>query len=205
MQVNGPRSEILSLLKRSESSVDELSQQLGISPTAARQHLSILERDGLVQRTAVKEKIGRPKIYYSLTIKAEAYFPKLYNNFLKWILADMIEREGQEAVRAMLGRLGTKHAAEYKERVGSDGNAEAVVALMNELGCLSELEREDGHLRIKAYNCYIYDAAMEFGDIMCEFALHCIGSLLDKQVALTSSIAKGDRYCVFELDGTSEI
>ena len=205
MQENAPRSDILNFLKRNESSVGELSSQLGISSTATRQHLSILERDGLVQRKAVKEKIGRPKIFYSLTEKAEESFPKLYSNFLKWILADIIEREGAEAVRAMLGRLGTKHAAEYRERVGSNGDAEAVVALMNELGCISELEREDGHVRIKAYNCYIYDAAVEFGDIMCEFALKCIGSLLNKQVVLTSSIAHGDRYCVFEFDGASEV
>lgn len=203
MQVNDPRSDILNLLKRKDSSVDTLSSQLGISSTATRQHLSILERDGLVARRLVHEKVGRPKVFYSLTEKAEESFPKLYSNFLRWILADMIEREGPEAVRAMLGRLGTKHASEYKERVGSNGNVEAVVDLLNELGCIAELERDDGHTVIKQYNCYIYEAAMEFGDIACEFALKFIGSLLNEQVELTSSIAKGDRYCSFAVNGKS--
>jgi predicted ArsR family transcriptional regulator len=89
-----PRSGIFDVLKRKDSSVDKSSFQLGISPTAIRQHLAILERDSLIKRIMIKEKMGRPKIFYSLTESAEKFFPKAYSDFFKWIIRDMIERDG---------------------------------------------------------------------------------------------------------------
>jgi predicted ArsR family transcriptional regulator len=202
MQENAPRSDILNLLKRNDSSVGKLSSQLGISSTATRQHLSILERDGLVQRKAVKEKIGRPKIFFSLTEKSEKLFPKAYSALLTWMIKDMIEQEGAEAVGTMMGRLGTLQASYYKDRVGTDGDINSVVKVLNELGTYAELKRGDGHVLIEEYNCLINELALEFGDIVCEFDLKFIGSLLNSPVALKSCIARGDRYCSFVVHGT---
>lgn len=204
MQTEDPRSDILNLLKRRDSSVDELSPELGISPTATRQHLSILERDGLIKRTSVKEKLGRPKVIYSLSEKAEGLFPKAYSDFFKWTIKDMIEREGPERVRSLMERLGTQQASYYRERVREDGDVESMVEILNELGAFAEMKRENGHIMIREYNCLIYDIAMEFGDLVCEFDLKFISSLLNSNVALKSCIAHGDRCCSFALDLQSE-
>jgi predicted ArsR family transcriptional regulator len=203
MHGGDPRSDILNLLRLNESSADELSSQLGISSTATRQHLSILERDGLVARTSVHEKVGRPKVFYSLTEKSEELFPKAYSAFFKWIIRDMIEREGPEVVRTMMGRLGTLQASYYKEQVGIDGNIESVMEVLNELGTYAEMKRVDGQIMIKEYNCLIHEIALEFGDIVCEFNLKFIGSLLNSPVALKSCIARGDKYCSFAIEGKS--
>jgi predicted ArsR family transcriptional regulator len=204
MLVDNPRSAILDFLRRKDSSVDELSLQLQISASATRQHLTILERDGLIRRTSVKERVGRPKVYYSLTEKAEAAFPKVYVHFARGLLADMLAREGEETVRALLGRLGTLHASYYQDRMTEDDGAEAVVAVLNELGAYASLERDDGHFVIQEYNCLLYEIAMAFGDIVCEFDLKFIGSLLKSPVEQTSCIARGDRCCSFQLEGSQE-
>lgn len=200
MQIEDSRAEILDFLKRRDSSVNDLSSKLGISPTATRQHLSILERDGLIKRTPVKEKTGRPKIFYSLTEKAEKFFPKAYSDFFKWIIEDMIEREGSERVREMMARLGAKQASYYKGRLRGDGDVESVVELLNELGTLAEMKREDGQIIIIEYNCLIYELAMEFGEIVCEFDLNFIGGLLNSRVELKSCRAKGDGFCSFAFE-----
>ena len=200
MHVADPRSDILDALKRKNSSVDELCSQLGISPTATRQHLSILERDGLITRTSVKEKLGRPKVFYSLTEKAEKLFPKAYSDFFKWIIKDIIDREGPEAVRALMGRLGAEQASHYKGRMRNDGDVESVVEILSELGGFAEMEREDGHILIKEYNCLVYEIAMEFGEIMCEFNRSFISSLLNARVEQKSCIANGDRCCSFTVE-----
>ncbi len=204
MQTDNPRSAILDFLRRKDSSVDELSAQLQISASATRQHLAILERDGLIRRTSVKERVGRPKVYYSLTEKAEAAFPKVYAHFVRWLLADMLEREGEETVRALLGRLGALQASYYQDWMTEDGGAEAVVAVLNELGAFAALKRDNGHFVIQEYNCLLYEIAMEFGDIVCEFNLKFIGSLLRSPVEQTSCIARGDRCCSFQLEGSQE-
>ena len=204
MLVDNPRSAILDFLRRKDSSVDELSAQLQISASATRQHLAILERDGQIRRTAVKERVGRPKVYYSLTEKAEAAFPKVYAHFIKWLLADLLEREGEDSVRALLGRLGALQASYYQDWMTEDGGAEAVVAVLNELGAFAALKRDNGHFVIQEYNCLLYEIAMEFGDIVCEFNLKFIGSLLKSPVEQTSCIAHGDRCCSFVLEGSQE-
>ena len=200
MQIEDARAEILNFLKRQDSYVDELSSKLGISSTATRQHLAILERDSLIKRIAIKEKMGRPKIFYSLTERAETFFPKAYSDFFKWIIRDIIEREGSERVREMMARLGAEQASYYKERLRGDGDVESVVELLNELGSFAEMEQEDGQIIIKEYNCLIYELAMEFGGMMCEFDQNFIGSLLNSSVELKSCIARGDRCCSFALN-----
>ena len=204
MQTDNPRSAILDFLRRKDSSVDELSGQLRISASATRQHLAILERDGLIRRTSVKERVGRPKVYYSLTEKAEAAFPKAYVHFARGLLADMLAREGEETVRALLGRLGTLHASYYQDRVTEDGGVESVVELLNEIGAYAALKREDGRVVIQEYNCLLYEMAMAFGDMVCEFNLKFIGSLLKSPVEQISCIARGDRCCSFLLEGSQE-
>jgi len=200
MQIEDARADILDFLKRRDYSVDELSSKLGISSTATRQHLAILERDSLIRRTTVKEKMGRPKIFYSLTEKAEEFFPKAYSSFFKWIIRDMMEREGSERVRETMARLGAEQASHYKGRLSGDGDVESVVELLNELGTFAEMEREDGQIIIKEYNCLIYEISMEFGEVVCEFDLNFIGSLLKSRVELKSCIAKGDRFCSFAFE-----
>ncbi len=197
MQQGDPRSDILEVLRRKEASVDDLSAQVGISSTAIRQHLAILARDGLLARRPMHEKVGRPKVFYSLSAKAEEHFPKAYYKFLTWVIADILAREGPDAVRALMGRLGTQHAARFRERVGHDGNVQELVKLLNELGCYAELTIEDGQTILKEYNCLIYEVAMEFGDIVCAFNEKFIETLLDRRVAMTNCIARGDRYCSY--------
>ncbi|HDS44711.1 MAG TPA: ArsR family transcriptional regulator [Methanomicrobia archaeon] len=197
MQQGDPRSDILQVLRRQEACVDELSSQLGISSTAVRQHLAILERDGLVARTPVHKKVGRPKLFYSLSSEGEEYFPKAYYQVLTRIIADILAREGPEDVQALMGRLGAQHAAKFKERVGHDGNVHELMNVLNELGCCAELARENGHTILKEYNCLLYKVAMEFGDIICTFNAKFIETLLDTPVTMRDCIARGDRYCSF--------
>jgi len=148
----------------------------------------------------VKEKLGRPKSIYSLTEKAENLFPKAYPEFLTWIIKDIIDREGPEGVRALMGRLGAEQASYYKERMRGDGDVESVVDVLKELGAFAEMKSENGHLMIREFNCLIYDVAMEFGEMVCEFDLKFISSLLNSGVALKSCIANGDKCCSFALE-----
>lgn len=197
MQKNDTRRAILDVLKMRDFSVSELSSQLGLSSTATRQHLFILERDGLIKGSSVKGELGRPKFVYSLTEKAEEHFPKLYPELSKWIISDMLEREGAESVRALMGRLGAKQASFYKGRVKGDRDVESVVYLLNELGAFAEVEHTGGKTILKVCNCPLHAIVLEFGDIICEFGLQFIGTLLNAPVKLTSCMAHGDRDCFY--------
>jgi len=74
------RRQILEYLQRhGRGTVKELGQLLGLTSTGIRQHLTVLERDGLVDVREERGHVGRPTLVYSLTEKADALFPKTYD------------------------------------------------------------------------------------------------------------------------------
>jgi len=60
------RGQIITLLRRSSRTVDELAQVLGLTHTAVRAHLAALERDGLVQQRSERRSSGKPSSVYDL-------------------------------------------------------------------------------------------------------------------------------------------
>lgn len=102
----------------------ELSEALGIGAVGVRQHLALLERDGLVHASGVRRAVGRPSHLYALTEAAEALFPKAYDH----LLIDALE-----FVRAQGGEHAIAHLFEARRK-----NA-----------CMSSMHRawKDGHCR----------------------------------------------------------
>ena len=67
------KGEILALLKRNGGhSVSELAAALKLAPITVRQHLTHLQRDGLVVAEQGPQGSGRPHYIFRLTAKAHA-------------------------------------------------------------------------------------------------------------------------------------
>src|SRR3979411_3135813 len=71
------RMEVLELLRRKgRCSAETIASDLGVTPNAVRQHLTNLERDGLVVSHPERSGRGRPSLLFSLTERADSVFPK---------------------------------------------------------------------------------------------------------------------------------
>ena len=151
------RGQIVTLLRRSGRTVEELAHSQGLTDNGVRAHLAVLERDGLVrQRGSVRRASGggKPAYVYELTPKAEDLFTKAYEPTLRRLLDVLAERIGPEDTEALLRAVG-RGLAEGKI-VSTDGTRarlEAAVAVLNELGGLAQLEERDGALVIQGYSC----------------------------------------------------
>src|SRR5436190_23983183 len=80
------RGRIITLLRKSSRTVDELAQALGLTDNAVRAHLAALERDGLVQQHSERRGSGKPSSVYDLASAAEDLFPKSYDQLLYQLL-----------------------------------------------------------------------------------------------------------------------
>ncbi len=61
------RQQILEYLQRhGRATVKELGQVLRLTSTGIRQHLTVLERDGLVVAREERGRVGRPTLVYTL-------------------------------------------------------------------------------------------------------------------------------------------
>jgi predicted ArsR family transcriptional regulator len=151
------RGRIVTLLRRSGRTVEELARAQGLTDNGVRAHLAVLERDGIVrQRGSVRRGSGggKPAYVYELTPEAEDLFPKAYEPTLRRLLDVLAEQFGPEESDALLRAVG-RGLAEGKTALAGDTRArlQAAVDVLNELGGLAELEERDGALIIRGYSC----------------------------------------------------
>ena len=148
------RGQIITLLRRSSRTVDELAQALNLTDNAVRAHLATLERDGVVQQSGVRRGSGKPASVYDLAPEAEQLFPKAYVPVLQQVLAILSERLPTDEVETLLREVGRRMAVQWKIPPGElRVRLEAAVEVFTELGGMAEIEQNDGHYCIRSYSC----------------------------------------------------
>ena len=148
------RGQIITLLRRSSRTVDELAQALDLTHTAVRAHLAALERDGLVLQRSERRGSGKPSAVYDLTPAAEYLFPKSYSQLLDQLLDVLGEHLPPDEVETLLREAGRRLAAEWKLPPGElRVRLEAAAELLNELGGLMEREAGEKTFSIRGYRC----------------------------------------------------
>lgn len=148
------RGQIITLLRRTSCTVDELAQALGLTDNAVRTHLATLERDGVVQQSGVRRGSGKPASVYDLAPEAEQLFPKAYVPVLQHILEILSERLPNQEVETLLREIGRRIAVQWKVPSGElRTRLEAAVEVLNELGGMAELVESDDLYCIRGYSC----------------------------------------------------
>src|SRR4051794_38918908 len=107
------RGRIVRLLRRSESTVDDLAATLDLTDNAVRAHLATLERDGLVEMHGLRRGERRPAHVYGLTANAERLFPRGYEPVLDRLLTIFGERLSPEDLESAVRETGRRLALEY--------------------------------------------------------------------------------------------
>lgn len=144
------RQTILSILRRRQATVEELTRELGLAPATIRRHLDILARDGHVEVSQVRRKTGRPHYVFSLSEAGKDLFPKHYvritNRLIEEIgalrqeetagrdgkaLADLVfEKMAQRLAQRIAPRV---HGQALPERIRSTGEALAEEGILFDL------------------------------------------------------------------------
>jgi len=102
------RGQIVTLLRRSGRTVEELARAQSLTDSGIRAHLAVLERDGIVrQRGSVRRASGgKPAYVYGLTPEAEDLFPKAYEPTLRRLLDVLGERLGAPGIGSLAKSCG---------------------------------------------------------------------------------------------------
>jgi len=174
----GTRGRIITLLRRSSRTVDELAQALGLTHTAVRAHLAALERDGLVQQRSERRGSRKPSSVYDLAPAAEYLFPKAYGQLLDQLLEVLQRRMMPEEVETLLREVGQRMAAQWKIPSGNlRVRLEAAVEVLNELGGLMERETGEKTVSIRGYRCPFAAVVPEHPE-MCRLAETLLSELV---------------------------
>jgi len=172
------RGQIITLLRRSSRTVDELAQALELTHTAVRAHLAALERDGLVHQRSERRGSGKPSSVYDLTPAAEYLFPKSYGQLLDQLLDVLGKHLPPDEVETLLRETGRRIAVEWKILPGDlHVRLEAAIEVLNDLGGLMEQETEGETLCIRGYRCPFAAVVREHPEI-CNLAETLLSDLV---------------------------
>ena len=172
------RGQIITLLRRSSRTVDELAQALGLTHTAVRAHLAALERDGLVRQRSERRGSGKPSSVYDLMPAAEYLFPKSYDQLLDQLLDVLGEHLPADEVETLMREAGRRMAAQWKLPPGNlPVRLEAGAEVLNELGGLMERETEGEALCIRGYRCP-FAAVVQEHPAICDLAETLLSELV---------------------------
>ena len=189
------------LQRNGRATVKELGQLLGLTSTGIRQHLTVLERDGLVLAHEERGGVGRPTLVYSLTDKAEALFPRSYDELANNLLEEIRASEGRERMYQILHRVAERMADAYWERVQGKDTAERVketAAIMQEQGCLVDWTENDGEFLLNEYTCPFPKVAKQDSSV-CALHVDFVRRLTGADTRLAQSLLRGQRACTYRI------
>ncbi len=201
------RGQVVTLLRRSGRTVEDLARALDLTDNGVRVHLATLERDGIVrQRGSVRRSGGggKPAYVYELTQEAEDLFPKAYEPALRRLLDVLSDQLGPEESEALLRSVGRRLAEEHYKRVdGAHARLESAVEALNELGGLAELEERDGAVVIRGYSCPLAGVTPDHPEV-CRMAETLLTELAG--VPVHERCDRGERpRCCFEIASAGDI
>jgi predicted ArsR family transcriptional regulator len=210
MNFGAPRSGrygILFLLKtKGPQTAARMAKRLGVTTMAVRQHLSVLQGEGLVDFTDERRKVGRPPRLWKLTPKADDRFPDCHAELAVGILQAIRSVFGEEGLERLTEERTRQQAENYRARMpGPDAPVEERVAalarLRREEGYMAEWGRHrDGAIELVENHCSIAKAA-RFCPKLCAGELSLFRAVLGDDVSVdrVEHLLRGDRRCTYRI------
>lgn len=194
--VEADRPALLDLLKlQGALNVPALVGFLNVNPTAVRQQLAVLVREGLVEMRVERRRVGRPTHVWSLTPKAEALFPQSYGPFAVWLLRQVREIDGERKIDRLLARRSRQLSDSYKKRLSGKSRGDKFREL-------ARIRSEEGYMArargrgLTEHHCPIAALARAFPTV-CAHEKRLFESVLKMKLARTEHIAAGGSACVY--------
>jgi DeoR family suf operon transcriptional repressor len=185
-----------------EAGAEDLAAVAGITLSGARQHLTALERDGLVTYRERRDGPGRPRRLYTLTPAGDALFPRAYAELTNELL-QYVEDEDPELLTRVFDRRARRRLAGCRARAVGLPFAEqvrVVAQILDEDGYLADFAaRDDGTFVITEHNCAVLSVAQRYG-LACSSELAFLQEALpDADVARIAHRLAGAHVCAYEV------
>ena len=204
----GRRAVLYAVRRRGEATAEQIAEQLGMTASGARQHLTALSEEGLVDATEVpppEPKRGRRTLVYAVTKAADGLFPKAYGELTNELLGYLSDAD-PAMVDALFARRRQNRIANGRKRVAPKRTLGAKVAelsrILDEDGYLATSEKVGpDHYLISEHNCAIRAVAQKYGQA-CTSEIDFIRAVLpDATVERVLHMMAGEPRCAYDIRG----
>lgn len=182
-----------------------LSERLGVSAMAVRQHLYALQEEQLVTYEEEPRAMGRPAKLWQLTAAADRFFPDGYAELTLGLIQSALEAFGEAGLDKLL-EVRTRHQiADYRTRIPATTplaqKVDALAQQRTDEGYMAEVEAlADGSFLLIENHCPICAAANACTGL-CDRELQVFQAVLGAETTVerTEHIVAGARRCVYRV------
>jgi len=200
-----PANRILILLKTDGPQLAAaLGSALGISSEAARQQLTKMAEEGLVEPvTEAAAGRGRPRQLWHLTAEGIRQFPDGHADLTATLLATMASQLGQDAVNIVISAREVETLKRYREEIDANtdlpSRVASLAAIRTREGYMADhWQEEDGSLILVENHCPICAAASVCAGF-CRSELETFRMTLGASVEREEHILLGARRCAYRI------
>jgi predicted ArsR family transcriptional regulator len=201
------RRQILDYLhEHGKATVRDLTHLLGLTATGVRQHLTLLERDGMVEAQEERGHVGRPAYVYHLTEAGETLYPRNYDMLANLLLEEVRAMAGADALQRLLKRVSGRMAERYNDRLQGlslEERVEATAEVLRDLGCVVETARRGDDLLIRQCSCPYPNVARKHSAV-CALEVDFVRRMTGGDARLASSLLRGDECCTYRIREVAE-
>lgn len=201
------RDRILhTLLKKPNSTINELATAVGINPISVRHHLTNLQMEGLV--SAAEERhggVGRPRLVYSLTEHGMEKFPTRYLRLTSRLLDQLKTSLPQPMVSKLFAEMATTLADDYAEQMrglSMEERLELIQELLAEEGFTVEWEKHEDQYRIHEITCPYLQIGQNHPEV-CTVDQTLISKMLAVPAEKVQCILDGSSHCTYVVQNAS--
>ena len=194
------RGRIVSLIRGSTKTVNELAAELGLTDNAVRAHLLSLERDGLIKQSGIQRGSRKPHFAYELTDEAEQLFPKAYDTLLNQLIDVLKGRLTPRELEKVLGEVGRSLAraqAPSVENGDMDHRLQNALKALEAIGGAPRIEKSAGKCLIRSEGCPLAAAVTEHPEV-CRLAETLLSEIIGTEVQERCD-REGSPRCRFEI------
>ena len=197
------RGRLVTLLRGTTKTVNELAEELELTDNAVRAHLLSLERDGLIKQSGIQRGTRKPHFAYQLTEEAEQLFPKAYDALLNQLIAVLKGRLTPSALEEVLREVGRSLAGVQtggRKNSDIDGRIGKALVALEAIGGAARVEKENDGIVICSESCPLATAVAEHPEV-CRLAEALLSEVIGLEVREHCD-RKGPPRCRFEVIGS---
>lgn len=191
------RGRIISLVRGSAKTVNELADELGLTDNAVRAHLLSLERDGLIKQSGIQRGTRKPHFAYELTEEADTLFPKAYDALLNQLIAVLKGRLPPAMLEEILREVGRSLAGDQASNGDLESRVGKALVALEAIGGAAHLEKEGEKLFIRSGSCPVAIAVAEHPEV-CQLTEALLSEIIGAQVRERCD-REGSPKCGFEI------
>ena len=181
------KNQILSLLRREQLTVNEISARLRVSRNAVIVPLKQLEASGLVEAVATKgSRVGKPATVYAVVPGIEDIASQAYPAFAALLTEAVSEQFSRQQVEQLMKTVGRKMAASLNAQDKSSfaDRVQAATDFVDSVGAETVVESTKGGCTVRSYSCPLARAVRQDACVCSAVAsfFSCVtGTKVDEQ------------------------